>query len=453
MLKRNFDLPTPALAALAVLWVAGACSSPEGEATKCCPLLPGGAGSPATAGSAGAPVSAGSGGASVTGGSPAAGGQTSGGTSGNAGGSSGTAQGGSSAGAPEGGGASGGGGGAGGGSALPDKAYVYLGGAQSGMGAVALYSLTYATGELALVKSVTAGQNGSFLAIDTPSHALYVADDNGKRVRRLSLDPTTWVPATGNDQASSGEPVHISVTADGKFVLTAQYNQGTIEAFSVTGGMLGASLGSQAACGQSHEVVLAPQQDYVFVPCKADDKINRYKFDKASGALSAPTPTATAAGAGPRHLAFAPNGQFAYLVTELSSSVYAYSYAAGALTELQRISALPDGFNGTSAGAEIVVSPSGKDVYSSNRPNGQDGTLAQFRVGTDGKLTANGVQSTGGRTPRSFAIDPTGRFVIAGNVDSSSVAVLAVDAATGKLGTAKVVNVALSPWFVGIVTP
>ena len=403
-------------------------------------------------------MSGGSGGASVTGGSPAAGGQTTGGTGGNTAGSSGTAQGGSgAAGAPAGGGggASGGGsgGGAGGAGGLPDKAYVYLGGAQSGMGAVALYSLTYATGDLTLVKSVTAGQNGSFLAVDAPGHALYVADDNGKRVRRLSLDPTTWVPATGNDQASSGEPVHISVTADGKFVLTAQYNQGTIEAFSVTGGMLGASLGSQAACGQSHEVVLAPQQDYVFVPCKADDKINRYKFDKATGALSAPTPTATAAGAGPRHLAFAPNGQFAYLVTELSSSVYAYSYAAGALTELQRISALPDGFSGTSAGAEIVVSPSGKDVYSSNRPNGQDGTLAQFRVGADGKLTANGVQSTGGRTPRSFAIDPTGRFVIAGNVDSSSVAVLAVAAATGKLGTAKVVNVALSPWFVGIVTP
>jgi 6-phosphogluconolactonase len=198
---------------------------------------------------------------------------------------------------------------------------------------------------------------------------------------------------------------------------------------------------------------LAPQQDFVFVPCKANDKINRYKFDKATGALTEPTPTATAAGAGPRHMAFAPNGQFAYLVNELASTVYAYSYAAGVLTELQRITALPDGFTGSSAGAEIAVSPSGKDVYSSNRPNGQDGTLAQFRVGTDGKLTANGSQSTGGRTPRSFAIDPTGRFVIAGNVDSNSVAVLAVDATTGKLGTAKVMDVGLSPWFVGIVAP
>jgi 6-phosphogluconolactonase len=303
------------------------------------------------------------------------------------------------------------------------------------------------------VKSTAVGQNGSFLAIDAPGHALYVADDNGKRVRRMNLDPTTWVPAVGNDQASSGEPVHISVTADGKFVLTAQYNQGTIEAFSVSGGMLGASLGSQAACGQSHEVLLAPQQDFVFVPCKADAKISRYKFDKTTGALTEPTSTATAAGSGPRHMAFAPNGKFAYLVNELNSDVYAYSYAAGTLSELQRITALPAGSTGSSAGAEIAVSPSGSDVYSSNRPNGQDGTLAQFRVGSDGKLTANGQQSTGGRTPRSFAIDPTGRFVIAGNVDSNSVAVLAVDAMTGKLGTAKLMDVGLSPWFVGIVAP
>jgi 6-phosphogluconolactonase len=328
-----------------------------------------------------------------------------------------------------------------------------LGGGQNGKGAVSLYSLDYATGALTLVKRVDIGQNGSFLALDAANHALYVADDTGRRVRRMTVDGTSWIPAVGNDQASSGEPVHVAVSADGKFVITAQYNQGTVEAFPVNAGMLGASSGGQTACGQAHEVVFAPQQDFVFVPCKADSKINRYKFDKATGALTDPMPTSTAQGAGPRHMAFAPSGRFAYLVNELASTVYAYSYSAGALTELQRITSLPDGFSGTSAGAEIVVSPSGKDVYASNRPQGQEGSIAQFRVGDDGKLTANGHQSTGGKTPRSFAIDPTGRFVIAGNVDSNSVSVLAVDAATGKLGAPKTMSVDISPWFVGIFVP
>lgn len=105
-------------------------------------------------------------------------------------------------------------------------------------------------------------------------------------------------------------------------------------------------------------------------------------------------------------------------------TVYTHSYAAGALTELQRISALPEADTTPSPSAEIGVAPSGKYVYASNRPKGQDGTIAQFRLGLNGKLTANGHQSTRGQTPRSFAIDPTGRFLIAGNVDSSSVAVL-----------------------------
>jgi len=342
------------------------------------------------------------------------------------------------------------GGGSGGGGALPETAHVFIGGAQGNAGVVALYTLTYATAELTLEKRVDVGQNASFLAVDAARSALYVADDNGRRVRRLTLDAATWQPSVGNDQAASGEPVHIAVSADGALVLTAQYNQGSIEVFGVSGGMIGASIGSQNACAQAHQVVLAPQEDFLFVPCKGADRIERYAFNKTTGAVSAPTSTATAGGAGPRHLAFAPSGSFAYLINELANTVYAYSYAGGALTELQRITSLPDGFSGSSTGAEIAVSPSGTDVYASNRPQGQDGTIAQFRVGADGRLTANGHRSTGGRTPRHFAIDPTGRVVLAGNLDSSSVGLMAVDADTGELGAAKVITLPFSPWYVGV---
>lgn len=404
----------------------------------------GSAGMAASGGAAGASGTSGSAGMSGGGAGGSAGGGQGGGGSGGMGAMSGNA-------GSSGGGAGGGqgGGGSGGGGPLPETAHVFLGGSQGGTGVVALYTLTYATAELTLVKRVDVGQNGSFLAVD-PGSALYVADDSGRRVRRLTLDAATWEPSIGNDQASSGAPVHIAVSSDGTLVLTAQYNEGSVEVFSVSGGMLGASLGSQNACAQAHQVVLSPQEDYLFVPCKGADRVERYTFNKTTGALSAPMSTATAGGAGPRHLAFAPNGAFAYLLNELSNNVYAYSYAGGTLTELQRITSLPDGFNGSSTGAEIWVSPSGSDVYASNRPQGQDGTIAQYRVGDDGRLTANGHQSTGGRTPRSFAIDPTGRVVIAGNLDSSSVGVMEVDSETGELGTPNVINVPFNPWYVGI---
>jgi 6-phosphogluconolactonase len=349
----------------------------------------------------------------------------------------------------------GGAGGVGGGPSLPATAVVYASGNQNNQGTIAVYRLTYATGNLELVERVNAGQNAGFLAIDVPGKQLFDADDSSMRVRRFTLD-ASWVPRPGNDVAATGNPVHVWATKDGKFVLTAQYNEAKVESFPVTASGIGASLGAKDAGGQAHAVVLSPDERFAFVPCKAADRIERYGFDKATGALSTPpVNTATAAGAGPRHFAFHPGGGFAYLVNELNNTVYAYSYAAstGALTEIQRIDTLPGG-SGASTGAEIFVTPDGKDVYASNRlQGGQNGSLAMFRVGADGKLTANGHQSTGGRIPRSFAIDPTGRYVIAANQESRSLGVLAVDPATGKLGAPKVTDIGLSPSYVGIIAP
>jgi 6-phosphogluconolactonase len=338
---------------------------------------------------------------------------------------------------------------------LPTTALVYAGGNQNNQGAISVYRLTYATGALELIERVNAGQNAGFLAFDVPHRTLFDADDSSMRVRRFTLD-AQWVPRPGNDVAATGNPVHIWATKAGDFVLTAQYNEAKVESFPVTNGAVGASLGAKNAGGQSHAVVLSPDERFAFVPCKAADRIERYDFDKATGALgNTPAQTQTANGAGPRHFAFHPNGAFAYLVNELNNTVYAYSYAAanGALTELQRIGTLPSG-SGASTGAEIFVTPSGKDVYASNRlMGGQNGSLAMFRVGADGKLTANGHQSTGGRIPRSFAIDPTGRFVIAANQESRTLGVLAIDQATGKLGEPRTTDIGLTPSYVGILLP
>jgi 6-phosphogluconolactonase len=455
---RNFAVRTRRVVAPLLVAFVVACSSDGDEPSP-------------DAGTGAAPGSS-SGGTTATGGTRASGG-SSGGTSASGGtaGSGGSSAGGASGAAPSGGTSSTGGqsaasGGVAGGPAtggadagsepLPTSAFVYVSGANGGQGVIALYTLDYASRALTLVKKVNAGTNASFLAIDVPRRSLYVADEGGMRVRQLGLDANTWVPSPVTDRATNGNAVYVATTRDGQFVLTAQYNEGKAESFNVVNGTLGISLGAQTTGGQAHAVVLSPDERFLFVPCKAADHIERYPFDKSTGRFQGtPVLTQTAAGAGPRHLAFHPNGRFAYLVNELGSSVYAYSYTAddGKLTELQRTSSLPDGFSGSSAAAEIFVSPSGEHVYASNRVTGQNGSLAAYDVGTDGKLTLVAHQSTGGNTPRSFAIDPTERLVIAANQDSSNVAVLPIDASTGKLGPPAVMDVGMSPNFVGIVTP
>src|SRR5262249_30015280 len=138
-------------------------------------------------------------------------------------------------------------------------------------------------------------------------------------------------------------------------------------------------------------------------------------------------------GAGPRHLTFAPNGRFLYLVNELQSSICAFAYdePTGALNLIQTISALPKDFKGENTSAEIEVSPSGKFLYASNRAYN---SLAVFSIHLDkGTLTTVEYVSTRGKTPNSFAIDPTGTHLIVANYNSNNLIVFRIDRTTGRL--------------------
>ena len=139
------------------------------------------------------------------------------------------------------------------------------------------------------------------------------------------------------------------------------------------------------------------------------------------------------AGSGPRHLAFHPNGQFAYVLGELDSTVtvLAYEPPSGTAALVETISTLPENFAGENTGAEILVTPGGKFVYASSR--GHD-SLAIFAVNAaDGRLQLVGHQSTLGQTPRHFTFDPTGRYLIAANQDSDSLVVFEMDEQSGHL--------------------
>jgi 6-phosphogluconolactonase len=138
-------------------------------------------------------------------------------------------------------------------------------------------------------------------------------------------------------------------------------------------------------------------------------------------------------GSGPRHLTFAPNGKFAYLLNEMAGTVtvLAFNAAKGTLSEVETVPTLPEDFKGRNTSAEIAVHPSGKFLYASNR--GLD-SITEFAVDADtGKLTLVGRQSTMGKTPRNFAIEPTGHFLVAANQDTDNLAVFSINQDSGKL--------------------
>ena len=334
-------------------------------------------------------------------------------------------------------------------SAAPPHLVAYISGNAPD---IAYYDFDLATGALTGGGQVPAfAANPSYLAM-TRTH-LYAVSEDTDRVGAYAIDPASGALAFIDDVSSGGTgPAHVSVDRTGAFVFAANYNDGMVAVLPVRAdGGVAAAVANPLAGANAHMILGDAANKFVFVPCKGADYIAQYQFDAATGALvpnAAPT-VPTAAGAGPRHLAFAPNGAFAYLITENLSTLTAFAYdaATGRLSPLQTVSNRAPGATGTSTGAEVVVHPMGKFVYASNRG---DNTISAFAIGADGKVALVGHVATG-LTPRSFTIDPTGAWMLVANQDGNTVTTYAIDSHTGMPSASGVTLAYTKPSFVGIV--
>lgn len=178
----------------------------------------------------------------------------------------------------------------------------------------------------------------------------------------------------------------------------------------------------------AHMIEADPSGRFVLHVDLGLDTIFVWKFD--AGMLELNSSVTLPPGDGPRHFHFHPNGKWLYSVQEEGSTVVLFDYDAGRLTARQTLSTLPPGFAGSNFCSEILVSADGRFVYVGNRLHDSIGI---FSVGADGALTYVGEEWTRGNYPRSFAFDPTGRFLYCCNQRGDNVAVFRADAKTGGL--------------------
>jgi 6-phosphogluconolactonase len=183
-------------------------------------------------------------------------------------------------------------------------------------------------------------------------------------------------------------------------------------------------------------VLFTPDNRFLITADLGIDKLLVYRFDAATGALTPNDPASASlpAGAGPRHIALDPSGRYLYAINELVSTITTLSWQpdTGELAALSTVPTRPEGFTeGTTA--EIVVHPSGRYVYGSNR--GHD-SVAVFSADATGALTLVEIESTRGEEPRNFALDPSGRWLVAANQHSDTLAVFSVNPDTGALAPA-----------------
>ncbi|MBV9948833.1 MAG: lactonase family protein [Myxococcales bacterium] len=307
---------------------------------------------------------------------------------------------------------------------------------------LAIFAVDRASGALRKTADVPSfGPAPSFLAVNAPVTNLYALDEGTPgRVGAYRIEPGSGaLRFLGAESSGGAGPAHLSLDATGRYVLVANYGDGTISVLPVRtdrDGALGAPLQTLSVGAQAHMILTDPSNRYVFVPCKGADYVAQFTFDAATGALrpNARQPTvATAAGAGPRHLAFHRNGRFAYLINELDNTMTALAFDAGAgtLSPIETQSTLPSGYSGQDTAAEVWVHPSGAWVFGSNRG---DDSIVVFGVDpATGKLARKGHTKTGGAHPRDFALDPTGRFLYVANQKSNAVVPFRFDPASGEL--------------------
>lgn len=308
------------------------------------------------------------------------------------------------------------------------------------------YELNDATGQL-MPRHVERGiVNPSFIALE--GGMLYAASEvtdpeTGGWVYAYALERATGRLRLRSRQPSLGAaPCYVSVAAE--CVLVANYLGGSVTVFPVDPDRgLGPATDHVAHRGSSvhanrqraphpHAVVPDREAAHVLVPDLGTDQIVLYRLRGTSGTLERAGEVELHAGAGPRHVAFDRAGQRVYLMAELDSTVTAYSYHNGRLAPERTLCALPEGFEGTPSGADIHIGSSGRYLYASLRG---PGCLAVFRV-AEGGLTLVDHCSTRGRTPRNFAIHPSGEWLVAANQDSDTVEVFRIDSETGLLAHA-----------------
>ena len=302
------------------------------------------------------------------------------------------------------------------------------------------YYFDQETGEAESLSSLTL-KNPSYLTISNNEQLIYAVsetNDDEASLNTIHLNRHTGDMQLQNSVAVMGkDPCYVAT--NGKTVLTANYSGGSMSVFrlnqngtksELTTRFLGATGGPDLTRQDTphvHCACFTPDGKYALATDFSADRILSYRLT-GQEVIANGVAANVSADSGPRHLVFSNDGNFAYLMSELSGKVTVFSYHDGRLNTLQEI--VSDSVKAR-GGADIHLSPDGKFLYSSNRLKAEG--IAIFSINSKtGLLTRIGYQPTA-EHPRQFNITPNGKYLLCCCRDSDKIQVFQRDIKTGML--------------------
>lgn len=288
--------------------------------------------------------------------------------------------------------------------------------------------------------------NPSFLSLSEDKKYVYSVNENGNesKVSSFNYDFKNNTIKLLNQQDSKGaDPCYI--TNDEKNVLVANYSGGSLSVFkknpdgSLTDAkqviqLFGKSINpKRQESPHAHMVQFSPDKNFVLVTDLGSDKVLVYKYNPNSNdkILTLKQKYAVKEGSGPRHFTFSKNGKYLYLLQELDASLTVFRFQSGTLKKIQETKLVKPDFEGKNGAADIHISPDGYFLYATNR--GTANEIVCFRIQKNGTLNYKYSKSTLGKTPRNFAIDPEGNYLLVANQDSDYISIFRINKLTGDL--------------------
>ena len=333
--------------------------------------------------------------------------------------------------------------------------YTTSNGTSTGSSGIYAFQWDSQQGVVSGIRPVGKTTNPSFLALHPSGRFLYAVNEDAPasgtdHITAFAIGDahsSESLRALGTVSSQGLAPCHLSVDASGKWLFVANYLSGTIAVFPIqSDGRLGGArqviqqkgsgpVASRQESAHAHEVVLSPDGRFLLSADLGADRIFVYGFDATTGALTPNTRQTVVLppGYGPRHLVFSKDGRRIYVVTELTPAVITFQWNTqqGSMTQQGVVSTLPTPDPAEHGGAEIVLHPSGKFLYASNR--GNSNTIAIFRIDSDGLPVPAGHVPAYGTLPRFFNVDPSGKFLVVANQGSGDLVTFAIDPASGAL--------------------
>lgn len=337
--------------------------------------------------------------------------------------------------------------------------YLAVGGGER----IDVYDINKKTGELTKAHTIALDHNPGAMCF-SPDHKMVYAFLNGEKpiVASLKRAKNGSLTLAGTSTITS-RPPYLRTNLDGTVLLTAHYGVGDVNTFRIENGVATSEhLDNKVTEKTAHCIEVDWSGKFAYIPHTAPNKVYQFSLNSRTGKLTPLDPPFTSGPEtgkqfhAPRHIAFHPTLRKAYTSNEFGGGISCYTVNKdGTLSLDQTLSSLPEGIEGTWAGADIKITPDGRFVYVSNRDvtarnekrEGAD-TLAGFAIDQQsGRVTLVGHSKTEG-FPRTFTIDTTGTFVYAGGQTTGKLAAYRIDQETGALNTFHTYDVGENPIWV-----